>query len=87
MHATCHGARATALHATSFPQRDTGWYVRSLPGGEAFRSQMNGLEESHAQVAAVERFFDDLNQHMDRIPGQTARDTETTTRDSVELAV
>jgi hypothetical protein len=48
---------------------------------------MNGLEESHAQVAAVERFFDNLNQHMDRIPGNPVRDTETTTRDSVEFAV
>lgn len=68
-------------------RKHIGWYVRSLPGGEAFRSQMNGLEESNAQVAAVERFFDNLNQHMDRIPGHPARDTETTTRDSVELAV
>jgi len=68
-------------------RKHIGWYVRSLPGGEAFRSQMNSIEESHAQVAAVERFFDSLNQHMDRIPGHPARDTETTTRDSVEFAV
>jgi tRNA-dihydrouridine synthase B len=68
-------------------RKHIGWYVRSLPGGEAFRSQMNSIEESHVQVAAVERFFDSLNQHMDRIPGHPARDTETTTRDSVEFAV
>ena len=68
-------------------RKHIGWYVRSLPGGEAFRSQMNSIEESHAQVAAVERFFDSLNQHMDRIPGHPARDTETTTRDRVEFAV
>jgi tRNA-dihydrouridine synthase B len=68
-------------------RKHIGWYVRSLPGGEAFRSQMNSIEESHAQVAAVERFFENLNQHMDRIPGHPARDTETTTRDSVEFAV
>jgi tRNA-dihydrouridine synthase B len=68
-------------------RKHIGWYVQSLPGGEAFRRQMNGLEESHAQVEAVEQFFDHLNQHMDRIPGKQARDTEITTRDSVELAV
>ena len=68
-------------------RKHIGWYVRSLPGGEAFRSQMNGLEESDAQIAAVGQFFDNLNQHMDRIPAPEARDAETTTRDSVELAV
>ncbi len=68
-------------------RKHIGWYVQSLPGGEAFRRQMNGLEESHAQVEAVEQFFDHLNQHMDRIPGKQARDAEITTRDSVEIAV
>lgn len=68
-------------------RKHIGWYVQSLPGGEAFRREMNGLEESHAQVEAVEKFFDLLNQHMDRIPGKQARDTEITTRDSVEIAV
>ena len=47
---------------------------------------MNGLQESHAQVEAVEQFFERLNQHMDRIPSHQARDTETT-KDSVELAI
>ena len=45
MHATCHGARATALHATSFPQRDTGWHVRTLTqvthGMHCARTMMN----------------------------------------------
>ncbi|MDB5759314.1 MAG: TIM-barrel, nifR3 family protein [Burkholderia sp.] len=34
------------------------WYVRSLPGGEAFRQAMNLLEDCEAQLAAVRRFFD-----------------------------
>jgi len=68
-------------------RKHIGWYVRSLPGGEAFRSQMNGLEECDAQIAAVGQFFDNLNQHMDRIPAPEARDAETIARDSVELAV
>jgi len=44
------------------------WYVRDLPGGEAFRTHMNTLETSGTQVAAVERYLDTLNERMDRIP-------------------
>jgi tRNA-dihydrouridine synthase B len=49
-------------------RKHIGWYVRVLPGGEDFRAQMNLLEDSAAQVAAVERFMDHLNETMDRIP-------------------
>jgi tRNA-dihydrouridine synthase B len=49
-------------------RKHIGWYVRALPGGEDFRAQMNLLEDSMAQVAAVEQFFDSLNETMDRIP-------------------
>jgi tRNA-dihydrouridine synthase B len=49
-------------------RKHIGWYVRALPGGEDFRAQMNLLEDSVAQVAAVEQFFDSLNETMDRIP-------------------
>ncbi len=49
-------------------RKHIGWYVRALPGGEEFRASMNLLEDSAAQVAAVEHFFDTLNETMDRIP-------------------
>jgi tRNA-dihydrouridine synthase B len=49
-------------------RKHIGWYVRDLPQGEAFRAQMNALESSATQVAAVERFMDDLNEQTDRIP-------------------
>jgi tRNA-dihydrouridine synthase B len=49
-------------------RKHIGWYVRDLPGGECFRSAMNALQDSVAQVAAVEQFFDGLNEKMDRIP-------------------
>jgi tRNA-dihydrouridine synthase B len=49
-------------------RKHIGWYVRDLPGGESFRSEMNVLQDSVSQVAAVEQFFDDLNEKMDRIP-------------------
>jgi tRNA-dihydrouridine synthase B len=53
-------------------RKHIGWYVRALPGGEDFRVQMNMLEDSAAQVAAVERFLDSLNESMDRIPAPVA---------------
>jgi tRNA-dihydrouridine synthase B len=44
------------------------WYLRSLPGGEDFRRHLNLLNDSAAQVQAVDEFLDRLNQSMDRIP-------------------
>jgi tRNA-dihydrouridine synthase B len=58
-------------------RKHIGWYVRGLPQGEAFRAQMNGLDSSAAQVAAVERFMDDLNEKMDRIPTQEMHEPDT----------
>ena len=49
-------------------RKHIGWYVGSLPGGEAFRSRMNALEDCQAQLAAVSEFFDGLEARMDRIP-------------------
>ncbi len=37
-------------------RKHIGWYLRALPGGEAFRAHMNTLEDSVAQEAAVEQF-------------------------------
>ncbi|PKO61315.1 MAG: tRNA dihydrouridine synthase DusB [Betaproteobacteria bacterium HGW-Betaproteobacteria-18] len=44
------------------------WYVRALPGGEAFRAHMNTLTDCQAQWAAVADFFDELNVCVDRLP-------------------
>jgi tRNA-dihydrouridine synthase B len=62
-------------------RKHIGWYVRDLPGGEAFRLQMNALDDCDAQVVAVENFMDDLNARMDRIPAATVSvgDKEETT--------
>ncbi len=49
-------------------RKHIGWYVRALPGGETFRSQINAVEDSASQLAAVAQFFDRLNDAMDRIP-------------------
>jgi len=67
-------------------RKHIGWYVRELPGGEDFRAQMNLLEDSAAQVAAVEHFMDDLNEKMDRIPAAGAAEFETRGQDMMEFA-
>jgi tRNA-dihydrouridine synthase B len=56
-------------------RKHIGWYVRGLPGGEAFRREMNTLEDCDAQLEAVGRFFDGLAQRGDRLPA-VARDSE-----------
>jgi tRNA-dihydrouridine synthase B len=53
-------------------RKHIGWYVRSLPEGEAFRAQMNAIEDSEGQVAAVHRFFDGLASRTDRMPEPAA---------------
>jgi tRNA-dihydrouridine synthase B len=48
-------------------RKHIGWYVRSLPGGEVFRRQMNALLSSAAQWHAVRNYFEGLAQQMDRM--------------------
>ena len=49
-------------------RKHIGWYVRSLPGGEAFREQMNALQSSEQQLTAVAHYLDGLAETMDRLP-------------------
>ena len=49
-------------------RKHIGWYVKTLPGGEAFRAQMNLLQDCEAQLQAVNVFFETLGERMDRIP-------------------
>ena len=49
-------------------RKHIGWYVRDLPGGEQFRSEMNAIEDCDALWRAVAEFFDVLAAKMDRIP-------------------
>jgi tRNA-dihydrouridine synthase B len=44
------------------------WYVKQLPGGVAFRSRMNSIEDCAEQLRAVAEFFDELGRGMDRMP-------------------
>ena len=49
-------------------RKHIGWYVKALPGGAAFRAQMNLIDSCEEQVAAVAGFFDQLADGSDRIP-------------------
>ena len=58
------------------------WCVRDLPGGEAFRQQINTMEDCAAQWQAVADFFDALGAQMDRLP-LASDDADPTTRESM----
>jgi tRNA-dihydrouridine synthase B len=55
-------------------RKHIGWYVKALPGGEAFRARMNLLEDAQEQLAAVGHFFDGLGMAADRIPAAASID-------------
>jgi tRNA-dihydrouridine synthase B len=68
-HYSLYGAAAGARSA----RKHIGWYVRELPGGEAFRQHINTIEDSAAQWHAVAGYFDALGARMDRLPPARAR--------------
>jgi len=49
-------------------RKHIGWYVRGLPGGEAFRRDMNLIEDGDGQLRAVADYFDRLAMQFDRLP-------------------
>jgi tRNA-dihydrouridine synthase B len=49
-------------------RKHIGWYVRGLPGAEAFRARMNAIEDTARQTAAVKDFWDALEATMQRLP-------------------
>jgi len=67
-------------------RKHIGWYVKALPGGEAFRARMNSLEESAGQVRAVADFFDELGTRMDRMPPAVMDTAEDRDAEHMELA-
>jgi tRNA-dihydrouridine synthase B len=53
-------------------RKHIGWYVKPLPGGEAFRACMNTIEDCASQLRAVSGFFDELGSRIDRLPAVRA---------------
>jgi len=48
-------------------RKHLGWYTRALAGGDAFRATMNAAETVPAQLALVERYFDELAARGERL--------------------
>jgi tRNA-dihydrouridine synthase B len=67
-------------------RKHIGWYVKTLPGGEDFRTRMNLLEDCGQQARAVADFFDNLNVQMDRIPAFVQPDFADEEEKQMELA-
>ncbi len=49
-------------------RKHIGWYLKELPGGEAFRREMNRIDAAGAQVAAVCAYFARLAGAGERLP-------------------
>jgi tRNA-dihydrouridine synthase B len=49
-------------------RKHIGWYLRALPGGEAFRQFMNTLDTAALQHRAVADYLDALAQQHERLP-------------------
>jgi len=64
-------------------RKHIGWYIKSLPGGQALRDQINLIEACDQQVAALERYFDELSLRVDRIPA--AVDNDNTKEQGMEM--
>jgi tRNA-dihydrouridine synthase B len=58
-------------------RKHIGWAVRALPGGEAFRAQMNLIDDCAAQVRAVADWFDSLADAHHRLPAAANDDLMT----------
>ena len=70
-------------------RKHIGWALRELPGGEAFRAEMNRIEDCAAQLAAVTAWFAQLAQlhpSLPRIDRATGTVSGAANDDLVELS-
>jgi len=49
-------------------RKHIGWALRELPGGEAFRAEMNLIDDCERQIAAVNQWFARLAERHERLP-------------------
>jgi tRNA-dihydrouridine synthase B len=49
-------------------RKHIGWYVRELPGGQAFRVRMNSVDTAAVQWQLVADYFEDLAEAHERLP-------------------
>jgi tRNA-dihydrouridine synthase B len=60
------------LTGTRSARKHIGWALRELPGGEAFRAEMNLIDDCAAQLRAVADWFARLGELHERLPRITA---------------
>jgi tRNA-dihydrouridine synthase B len=53
-------------------RKHIGWALRELPGGEAFRAEMNRIDDCADQLCAVRDWFAQLAEEYERLPRLTA---------------
>ena len=70
-HYSLYGEYAGMLTA----RKHIGWAVRQLPGGEAFRDEMNTLQSCEAQVTALAQWLDQLAESNERLPLPTLNES------------
>jgi tRNA-dihydrouridine synthase B len=60
-------------------RKHIGWALRALPGGEAFRAEMNRIDDCQKQLAAVSGWFAQLAERYQRLPrvGTSAANDDT----------
>jgi tRNA-dihydrouridine synthase B len=64
-------------------RKHIGWYVRGLPGADAFRARMNLIESARGQLDAVAGFLDALGAGMDRMPEAARPGAPTTAEEAI----
>ena len=64
-------------------RKHIGWALRELPGGEAFRAEMNRIDDCATQLAAVSGWFARLAERHERLPRVTTRAAND---DTIELS-
>ncbi|MDQ2735653.1 MAG: tRNA dihydrouridine synthase DusB [Pseudomonadota bacterium] len=64
LHGEISGVRSARKHI--------GWTLHGLPGGEAFRAEMNAIDSCDAQLSAVGAWFDRLADSHAKLPVTTA---------------
>jgi tRNA-dihydrouridine synthase B len=62
-------------------RKHIGWYLKGLPGAVQLRADINLIEDSAAQMAALKNYFEQLGQETDRLPAVSlgAQNTEQAT--------
>ena len=67
-------------------RKHIGWALRELPGGEAFRAEMNRIEDCATQLAAVTAWFARLAEQHPRLPRLAPAAADAANDDRVELS-